>query len=285
MVQAFGVRIPLVGKCQQFQRPKFVLQQKVQRRTCYKSLQTTASFQPPSLANTKQKFIDYYSKPIPAVYNTVLQELLAQAHFQCNSVSFQYDEVYALGLTSAFDQILDGYEFEGKEEIFEAFTKAVNLNPGQIRGDQKMMEQWLSSANGWENVLPKEDGSDGQQKLMALVNRIKDGKFQYSKFFAVGMFRILELAGAKDTKALEELVKALGVDQTKVNKDLTIYRNILSRMSAAKELMKEMLDRERKKQAERDAAKAEKKEEGGDSSTPTPTETPTTEEKKSEVQA
>eukprot|EP01023_Acetabularia_acetabulum_P058401 TRINITY_DN68_c0_g1_i1.p2 TRINITY_DN68_c0_g1~~TRINITY_DN68_c0_g1_i1.p2 ORF type:complete len:285 (+),score=63.97 TRINITY_DN68_c0_g1_i1:109-963(+) len=284
MAQVFGARVPLVGKNQQLKRPQIIQRQKAQQRTSAQKLITFASFAPPSLADTKQKFIDTYPKPIPAVYNTVLQELLAQAHFQCNSVTFQYDEIYALGLSSAFDQILDGYEFEGKEEIFEAFTRAVNLDPGQIRGDQKMMEEWVSKAGGWENVLPKADGSEGQQKMMALVNRIQEGNFQYTKFFAVGMFRVLELAGAKDTKALEDLIQALGVDQSKVGKDLTIYRNILSRMSAAKELMKEMLDRERKKQAEKEAAKAEKKDASDNTTTPAEPGKSAAEDK-SEVQA
>lgn len=44
--------------------------------------------------------------------------------------------------------------------------------------------------------------------------------------------------------------------QESVNKDLLLYKGILSKMTAAKELMRDVLDRERRKQAERDAAKA-----------------------------
>jgi hypothetical protein len=52
------------------------------------------------------------------------------------------------------------------------------------------------------------------------------------------------------------LLQRLGVRQEIVNKDLLLYKSILSKLTAAKELMKETLERERRKQAERDAAKA-----------------------------
>ena len=52
--------------------------------------------------------------------------------------------------------------------------------------------------------------------------------------------------------------QAVGVSQTAVNSDLVLYKGILSKLSAAKELMKEFLEREKRKQAEREAEKAAK---------------------------
>jgi len=63
--------------------------------------------------------------------------------------------------------------------------------------------------------------------------------------------------GFKDPKALERLVKMINGNLEFVNRDLKLYKNILVRLSAAKELIKEMTDREQKKAAERDASKAE----------------------------
>jgi hypothetical protein len=124
---------------------------------------------------------------------------------------------------------------------------------------------------------------------------------------------LLELTGAKEPAALERLVKSVGAKPEAVNKDLLLYKGILSKLAAAKvggavdaagwrrrtglkpggpqrgaaaappppsprppcpgphaananapavdppqELMREFLEREKKKQAERAAAKAEK---------------------------
>lgn len=58
-------------------------------------------------------------------------------------------------------------------------------------------------------------------------------------------------AGAKDPKALETLVKSMNVKTESVNRDLTSYKGILSKLSAAKELMAELMAREKRKQEER----------------------------------
>jgi hypothetical protein len=42
------------------------------------------------------------------------------------------------------------------------------------------------------------------------------------------------LTGAKEPAALEKLVKAVGVKPESVNKDLLLYKGILSKLSAAK---------------------------------------------------
>ena len=59
------------------------------------------------------------------------------------------------------------------------------------------------------------------------------------------------VAGAKDPKALETLVKSMNVQTESVNRDLTAYKGILSKLNAAKELMAELMAREKRKQEER----------------------------------
>lgn len=74
------------------------------------------------------------------------------------------------------------------------------------------------------------------QKLLAGISkRAKENDFLYSKFFAIGLFRLLELTGAKDPQALGSLVKAMNIRQEGVNRDLMTYKGVLSKLSAAKE--------------------------------------------------
>ncbi len=46
----------------------------------------------------------------------------------------------------------------------------------------------------------------------------------YSKFLAIGLFRLLELVGAKDPKALESVAKSLSLRPEAVNRDLLTYK-------------------------------------------------------------
>ena len=50
------------------------------------------------MSATKEKFYEGYKKPMPAVYNTVVQELLVQQHLIRHNKSYQYDEVGAVAL-------------------------------------------------------------------------------------------------------------------------------------------------------------------------------------------
>jgi Thylakoid formation protein len=52
-----------------------------------------AAFAPPTVASTKRAFIEAYSRPIPSIYNTVVQELLVQQHFIRYSVNYAYNPV------------------------------------------------------------------------------------------------------------------------------------------------------------------------------------------------
>merc|ERR1711869_48952 len=73
----------------------------------------------------------------------------------------------------------------------------------------------------------------------------------YTKYMAIGLFRLLELGKATDPESLKAMVEALNLDLEKVQTDLLTYKNILSKMAKGKELMEEVLQRERKKTAER----------------------------------
>lgn len=48
--------------------------------------------------------------------------------------------------------------------------------------------------------------------------------FPPPQFFAIGLFRLLELTGAKEPAALERLVKSVNVRPESVNKDLMLYK-------------------------------------------------------------
>ena len=141
--------------------------------------------------------------------------------------------------------------------MFNAFITALQEDPNQYRADAARLEEWARSASA-ADVIPSSDGSDGQQVLSKVADATKESRFLYTKFFAIGLFRILELAGGKDPKALGAVVTALGVPQERVNADLLTYKGVLSKLQGAKEIMKEFIEREKKKTAERAAAKAAK---------------------------
>ncbi|KAL6784639.1 THF1 [Auxenochlorella protothecoides x Auxenochlorella symbiontica] len=211
---------------------------------------------PPTVADTKAAFLEGFKRPLPGIYSTVIQELLVQQHLFRWNVTYSYNAITALGVVSIFDQLLEG--LPEQDPIFEAFIKALQEDPAQYRGDARRLEEAAGSLGGPENLKPDAEGSEIQKTLAQTAEAIKSGNFLYTRFFAVGLFRLLELAGAKGPKALSGLTSALGVPLERVNADLLTYKNVLSKLQAAKEIMKEFLEREKKKTAQRLAEKQAK---------------------------
>lgn len=210
----------------------------------------------PTVSETKFKFLKAYKKPIPSVYNTVLQELIVQQHLMRYKKSYRYDPVFALGFVTVYDQLMDGYPSdEDREAIFKAYIEALKEDPAQYRADAKKLEDWARAQSPSSLVDFASRSGEVEDILKEIAERAgSKGSFSYSRFFAVGLFRLLELANATEPTILDKLCNALNINKKSVDRDLDVYRNVLSKLVQAKELLKEYVDREKKKIEERAAS-------------------------------
>ncbi|XP_073143423.1 protein THYLAKOID FORMATION1, chloroplastic [Henckelia pumila] len=209
----------------------------------------------PPVSETKLNFLKAYKRPIPSIYNTVLQELIVQQHLMRYKKSYRYDPVFALGFVTVYDQLMDGYPSdEDRDAIFKAYIEALKEDPAQYRADAVKLEEWAraQSSSTLVDFGSREGEIEGYMKDIA-ERAGSSGSFSYSRFFAVGLFRLLELANATEPTVLEKLCGALNVNKKSVDRDLDVYRNLLSKLVQAKELLKEYVDREKKKIEERTA--------------------------------
>ncbi|KAK1326159.1 hypothetical protein QJS10_CPA01g01107 [Acorus calamus] len=207
----------------------------------------------PTVFDTKSSFLKSYKRPIPSVYNTVLQELIVQQHLMRYKSTYQYDAVFALGFVTVYDQLMDGYPSnEDREAIFRAYIQALKEDPEQFRKDAQKLEEWARPQNATSLV----EFQSREGEVDAILKDISEraggkGNFSYSRFFAIGLFRLLELTNATEPSVLDKLCVALNVSKRSVDRDLDVYRNLLSKLVQAKELLKEYVDREKKKREER----------------------------------
>ncbi|KAG6423486.1 hypothetical protein SASPL_113882 [Salvia splendens] len=210
----------------------------------------------PTVSQTKLNFLKAYKRPIPSIYNTVLQELIVQQHLTKYKKSFRYDPVFALGFVTVYDRLMEGYPSdEDRQAIFEAYVRALNDDPAQFRADAQKVEEWAKtqSPSSLVEFVSRDGEIEGVLKNIAERAGTK-GSFSYSRFFAVGLFRLLELSNATEPNILDKLCAALNVNKKSVDRDLDVYRNLLSKLVQAKELLKEYTEREKKKTEERAAA-------------------------------
>lgn len=194
------------------------------------------------------------------MYATVVQELLVQQHFMRYSSRYAYSPIFALGVVSVMEQVLDAFSDDAdRKGVFDAYVASLGEDPAAYRRDAQALEALAKEAGSPDALSPDASGNELQRALADVAARTASGDFQYNKFLAIGLFRLLELTGAKEPAALDRLVKAVGVKPDSVSKDLLLYKGVLSKLSVAKELMRDFVERERRKQAERDAEKAAKK--------------------------
>jgi len=164
---------------------------------------------------TKRNFLEAWGKPMPAIYSDVLQELLVMQHFVRYAVNYKYDEVFAVGLLTVFEQLFDSYrDEETRAQIFAAYITALDERPDQYKRDAAVLEAWAREQSA-ESLADFASGSgEAPDMLKRVAARTADPSgFKYSKFFAIGLFRLLELSEASDPAALEKLVAAVGVSK------------------------------------------------------------------------
>ncbi|KAH8937919.1 hypothetical protein BDL97_16G055600 [Sphagnum fallax] len=216
----------------------------------------------PTVADTKAAFVRAYRKPIPSIYSGVIQEILVQQHLLRYNATYTYDAVFALGFVTVYDQLMDGYPNDkDRDAIFKAYVTALKEDPELYRSDARKLEEWASAQSGTGIAEFASREGDVENILKNIADRAAGkGTFHYSRFFAIGLFRLLECANASDPATLEQLSKALNVSKLSVDRDLDVYRNMLSKLTQGKELLKEYTEREKKKQAEREGGAAKSSE-------------------------
>ena len=226
-----------------------------------------------TVSDTKRAFYSQHTRPINAIYRRVVEELMVEMHLLLVNAEFSYDSIYALGVVSAFDRFMAGYEPEGdRTSIYNAIISAVESDPAQYRRDAEEIlsaARSLGSIDAFKSALNEaKTSSDGA--LKGNLNKvISNPKFKYSRLFAIGLYNVIEAAGGTDTlddkdkreALLDELAETFGFNADLLKKDIELYRSNLEKMAQAQEVMKDMIAADRKKQAQREADKQKRAEE------------------------
>ncbi|EKV03409.1 photosystem II biogenesis protein Psp29 [Leptolyngbya sp. PCC 7375] len=220
-----------------------------------------------TVSDTKRAFYNYHSRPINSLYRRVIEELMVEMHLLSVNVDFVYNPLYALGVITSFDRFMVGYEPEqDKESILSAICQAVEGDPQQYRQDAEALKSdlanlSLSDLNTQLASAKTTDGNGLQNKLHVVATQ---ASAKYTRLMAVGLYTLFEtvdISSLEDKDSREEMLKTaaemLALPAEKVDKDLELYRSNLDKMAQAQEVMKDILEAERKKREQRAQAKAD----------------------------
>ena len=187
---------------------------------------------------------------------------MVEMHLLSVNARFSYDPIYALGVVSAFDCFMQGYQPEADlPSIFNALCQSVGGDPQQYERDGRHLEEIarsISSADAIEwlgrtRSLPQLE--DLQPCLEAIAEK---RNFKYSRLFAIGLYHFLQANDANSVaeeenqkEIFEKIASGLNLSLEKILKDLQLYRSNADKMNQARSVMRDMLEAERRKRQQR----------------------------------
>ncbi|MEI6427525.1 MAG: photosystem II biogenesis protein Psp29 [Pseudanabaena sp. ELA607] len=218
-----------------------------------------------TVADTKRDFYQAFPKPVNSVYRRIVDELLVELHLLRVNQLFVYDQVFALGVVSAFDRFMAGYQPEADvAQIFHALCHSLQFSADQLRQDAQVLNDLAQhQPEAVKSLICDLDG--GAEPLAAILNGIaQNTKFKYSRLFGIGLYTLLEKVAAEsiaDNEQRQALLKQVGeklnLGQDRLVKDLDLYRSNLEKVSQAQQMMADLVEAERKKREKRESSKVE----------------------------
>ena len=225
-----------------------------------------------TVSDTKRAFYGQHTRPINAIYRRVVEELMVEMHLLLVNADFNYDSIYALGVVNTYDRFMQGYEPEGdRTAIYNAIVQAVESDPAQYRQDAEEVlaaAKNVSGIDAFKSLVEEAKSAPGSDSLKGNLNKvISNAKFKYSRLFAIGLYNIVETIDAsvldekeKREALFNDLAETLGLNADLLKKDVDLYRSNLEKMAQAQEVMKDMIEAEKKKQAKREEDKKKRAE-------------------------
>lgn len=209
-------------------------------------------------------FTEAYGCQVNALYRNMVTDLVGTIHLIVVNARFQRDPVWSLGILTALDLLLKNYPEAGMyEKLTSALFTSCNLNEEEIRAEAKTIEEWAAGKTKEDiEVALKNGGED--TPLGSVASAIKADEFwMYSRYFGIGLVKIMEIAGIEMDKdevypVMENwMSNQLGRSHLTACGDSDLFFKVKDKLDMMETMMKEIEIREKKRMAERLEQKAE----------------------------
>jgi photosystem II biogenesis protein Psp29 len=217
-----------------------------------------------TVSDTKKDFYLAFPKPVNQVYRRVVDELLVEIHLLKVNQTFVYDSIFALGFVTTFDRFTVGYKPEtDRFAIFHALCTALQFDSDRVRQDATTLSDLATkSPSDIKTLLTTPDSSVNLEPLSSQLQTIAHKEnFKYSRLLGVGIYALLEIGDPEaiaDTTKREALIKLVGeslkIGSDRLPKDIDLYRSNLDKIEQARQMIADMVEAERKKRTQKEAA-------------------------------
>lgn len=208
-------------------------------------------------------FTELYGFQINALYKNMVTDIVGQVHLITVNARFVQDPVWSLGILSTLELLLKNYPEAGMfERLTSCLFESCNLDEDRIRADAASLKEWAEGKTKEDVEAALKNGDDSI--LGTLSTSIKADEFwMYSKFFGIGLVKLMEMTGVDMDKdevypVMENWMSTqLGKSHLTACNDGDLFFRVKEKLDMMETMMKEIEIREKKRMAERLEEKAE----------------------------
>lgn len=209
------------------------------------------------------EFTNLLGYTVNPLYKNMVTDIVGTTHLIVVNARFQRDAIWSLGILTALELLLKNYpEPEVAKKIVSSLFQSVGLNEAEIKAEAKTIENWAQGKSR-EEVETALSG-EGNSPLAAIVKTVQaDDYWMYSRYFGVGLLRIMEIIELEMDKdeiypVMESWMgQKIGKSHLTACADSDIFFKIKSKLDMMETMMKEIEIREKKRMAERLERKAD----------------------------
>ena len=187
-----------------------------------------------TISDSKSDFHKEFPYVIPPIYRKLADELLVELHLLSHQTNFKKDSIFAIGLKEIFSNFTNGYKpKEHINKLFNALCNCNGFNPDEIN---KQSEELINKLNSMSKISLKE--------YLLNIKDINKDKNYYSRINAIGIYKLVsELKYCKDFKEAEikkelySISDLLDYQESRAEKDISLYKSNIEKMEQALEII------------------------------------------------
>jgi photosystem II biogenesis protein Psp29 len=194
-----------------------------------------------TVSDSKKLFHEKFPYVIPGLYKRIVDEMLVELNLLNHQNEFTQDFLFCIGLTETFKELTKGYKpDEHLDMLFESLCSSTNFAAKEIK------EISLKSQKEFKDKSSKD--------ILKLLKEKSNSKLYPSRILNLGMYILIlnsqdfkEKNESDMNKIISEIFEEFSLSANKAEKDIGIYKSTLSKMEQAKELIKELRIKDKKK--------------------------------------
>ena len=186
-----------------------------------------------TVSDSKKVFHEQFPYVISGLYKRIVDEMLVELNLLNHQNEFMQDDLFCVGLTETFKELTKGYKpDEHLILLFESLCNSCNFEPKKIKDiSKKTLEEYKEKS---------------LKEISILLSEKSTSNLYSSRMLNLGIYLIIsnttdfnDIKDSEKNKAISDIFDKLNLSFNKAEKDIGIYKSILTRMEQAKELLQE----------------------------------------------